>query len=163
MFKMEAKAPPIGPGHQLILPDSTTTILSGKQPDFAPAGATGLHISADTGGIDPTFTDLLLSSDNFFLNGSTDAFLSEHNKPIHSFLLDAKPIAPPENFMSDPKSVEAADVLDLTTSTHLLPASTNPTLLGGTLIGTHEESNVVTSTSQVGHSEYYNGLSSFIL
>jgi hypothetical protein len=51
MFKMEAKP------H--ILPDSTTTILSGKQSDFAPVGSGGLHISADTGGIDPTFTDLV--------------------------------------------------------------------------------------------------------
>jgi hypothetical protein len=45
------------------------------------------------------------------------------------------------------KQVESGDVLDLTTSGHLLPASTNPTLLGGTL--TAEDSNVVTSTSQV--------------
>ena len=132
---------------QQILPDSTTTILSGKQPEFNPAGSAGLHISADTGGIDPSFTDLLLNSDNFFLGGgSTDSFLSDQ-KQVTAFLSENKPVNSTDKFLSDSCPSDTCDVLDLTTSTHLLPASTNPTLLGGTL--SQEDSNVVTSTSQV--------------
>jgi hypothetical protein len=135
--------------HQQILPDSTTTILSGKQQEFIPAGSGGLHVSADTGSIDQSFTDLLLNSDNFFLGGSTDSFLSDH-KHVSLFLSDTtKLINPTDSFLSEStKPVETVtEILDLTTSSHLLPASTNPTLLGGTL--TTEESNLVTSTSQV--------------
>ncbi len=145
LFKMETTT---AKQHQQILPDSTTTILSGKQQqqEFIQAGNGALHISADTGGLDPSFTDLLLNSDNFFLGGSTDTFLSDH-KHVSSFLTDNKPVQASETtFLPSDKSVEP-DVLDLTTSTHLLPASTNPTLLGGTLVT--EDSNVVTSTSQV--------------
>ena len=133
---------------QQILPDSTTTILCGKQ-EFIPAVSGGLHVSADTGSIDQSFTDLLLNSDNFFLGGSTDSFLSDH-KHVSLFLSDtSKAMHPTDTFLSDSaKSIETAtEILDLTTSSHLLPASTNPTLLGGTL--TTEESNLVTSTSQV--------------
>jgi len=98
---MEAKP------HQQIYPDSTTTILSGKQQEFNPAG---LHISADTGGIDPSLTDLLLNSDNFFLGGSTDAFLSDH-KHVSSFLAETKVVNPTDTFLTDSKPVETVDVL----------------------------------------------------
>ena len=133
--------------HQQILPDSTTTILSGKQQEYIPTGSGPLQVSADTGSIDQSFTDLLLNSDNFFLGGSSDSFLSDH-KQVSLFLSEtAKPMHQTDSYLTDSvKSVET-EILDLTTSSHLLPASTNPTLLGGTLIT--EESNLVTSTSQV--------------
>jgi hypothetical protein len=61
-------------GHQLILPDSTSAIVSGKQ------DLNVLHnpmqVSAVTGDMESTLNDLLLGSDNFFLNSAVEEFMT---------------------------------------------------------------------------------------
>jgi len=64
---------------QYILPDSTTTAIAGGKQVLTVINnplSTAATVSAGDSNMDPTLTDILMGSENFFLNSNAEEFLS---------------------------------------------------------------------------------------
>jgi len=74
--------------HKQILPDSTTTVILKDSENFiimdkdVDDHEISLQVSADTGGMDPSLTDLLIGKHNFFHSSATETLLSSEQKTI---------------------------------------------------------------------------------